>query len=113
MGVLRNRRAATFAAIAFLLGTLVFPALHLAFHELPHHHHDGGAGHHHHHDDGDRDHGKGSLAHFAVAIGSELASAVELPMFGLTPVAVVATHDDHHPASAHVAVARFRGPPRA
>jgi hypothetical protein len=58
-----TRVTATAAALAFAVGTILIPTLHLAFHELPHDH-DGGETHYHfafpepedhHHDHGEDD----------------------------------------------------------
>ncbi|HEX7831517.1 MAG TPA: hypothetical protein VF787_17810 [Thermoanaerobaculia bacterium] len=108
----------TAAALSFLLGAIALPSLHLAFHELPHSH--DGVSHHHndddhgadhdHHEAPDPHHGEHSLAHFSVAISDAPAAAFVLPFAGIVERALVAT-TMRHSSPAHVAVARFRGPP--
>ncbi|HEX8254441.1 MAG TPA: hypothetical protein VF846_14955 [Thermoanaerobaculia bacterium] len=83
------RHLASIAIAVFFCGTTVLPALHLAFHALPHEHvaahtheHEHDAEPHHH--ESEKDHGEGSLAHFSAAIGAEAAQP-----WTPTPIALI------------------------
>jgi hypothetical protein len=126
-----QRSAAAATAIAFAIGTIAIPALHLVLHALPHehqggathyhavpvqdeHHHEAeehGHGHEHDRQPFDPEHGAGSAAHFLLAISDTSAEPFVLALSGSAPAAGIAPAGAAFLPAAHVSVARFRGPP--
>jgi len=96
-----SRGRGAFLAVLFFGGSTLLPGLHVAFHDNHHSHEGGGI---HRHDDGDdddddapspwgaadyghshrpgHDHGDGSLAHFAAALGDGVEPAASLADLG-------------------------------
>ena len=139
----RTGTTAAATALAFALGTLVIPTLHLLFHALPHDH-DGGAIHYHlppdedhghdhaagedhehppeahEHHEPDREHepfepqhGEGTAAHFSLALSDAPATTIDVVLFGFAEQGRVAPASDSFHAPARADARRYRGPPVA
>ncbi len=116
MNLISQCRAAVFTAIVFVIATVAIPTLHLAFHFLPHDHAGSETHYHPHGHEGkpsDPKHGEGSLAHFSLALSDGAAASFVLALCGVAPIDGVVPFTAAPASSAHVSVARFRGPPCA
>lgn len=132
MDALRLRGVALATILAFLGGTTAIPVVHLLFHDRPHDHVGGEIHYHEHphddphdHDPHDHDHeaepgsddeplhhGDGATAHFSLAISDAVATAIVLATGTLAPALRVGRPTQQVVPGVHVAVSRFRGPPR-